>query len=80
MWNLKYGTDDPISKTETDHSQGEQSCGSWGREGVGWTESLGFGVVNCYIWNGWAMGLYCSAQELCVTGSLCCITEIEETL
>ena len=23
MWNLKYGTDDPIYKTETDHGHGE---------------------------------------------------------
>ena len=22
MWNLKYGTDDPIYKTETDHRHG----------------------------------------------------------
>ena len=26
LWNLKYGTDDPIKKKiETDHSQGEQT-------------------------------------------------------
>ena len=31
--NLKYGTDDPIYKTETDHSQGEQTCGSRGKGG-----------------------------------------------
>ena len=31
MCNLKYGTDDPIYKTETDHGQGEKTCGSqWG--------------------------------------------------
>ena len=29
-WNLKYGTDDPIYKTETDHGQGEQTCSSQG--------------------------------------------------
>ena len=34
MWNLKYGTDDSIYKTETDHSQGDQTCGSQ-REGRG---------------------------------------------
>ena len=33
LWNLKYGTDDPIIKMETDHSQGEQTCGS--QEGGG---------------------------------------------
>ena len=37
MWNLKYGTDDPIYKTETYHGQGEQTCGQgWGREWDGW--------------------------------------------
>ena len=32
MWNLKYGTDDPIYKTETDCGHGEQTCG---HQGVG---------------------------------------------
>ena len=27
MWNLKYGIDDPIYKSETDHQRGELSCG-----------------------------------------------------
>ena len=27
MWNLKYGTDDPIDKKERDHGPGEQTCG-----------------------------------------------------
>ena len=39
MWNLKYGYDDTIFKTETDHSQGEQTCGCQGggeREWGGW--------------------------------------------
>ena len=41
MWNLKYGTDDPIYKT--DHSQGEQTCGSqWGGE-----RDSQFGVFGC---------------------------------
>ena len=26
MWSLKYGTDDPIYKTETDHGHGDQTC------------------------------------------------------
>ena len=26
MWNLKYGTNDPIYKTEKDHGHGEQTC------------------------------------------------------
>ena len=51
-------------KTETDHGQGEQTWGSQGEkgEGVGWTDSLGFLDANCYVWNGWAMGPYCTAQ------------------
>ena len=39
LWNLKYGTDDPMYKTETEHDQGEQICGSYdegGREWDGW--------------------------------------------
>ena len=39
MWNLKYGTNDPICKTETDHGRGEQTCVC--QEGVGWMGSLG---------------------------------------
>ena len=41
LWNPKHGTDDPVYKTETDHSQGEQTCGSqeWG----GWA-FLGFWI------------------------------------
>ena len=31
--NLKYGTDDPIYKIETDHGQGEETCGSQGGGG-----------------------------------------------
>ena len=33
MWNLKYGTNDPISKRGTDHGHGEQSCGCLGGGG-----------------------------------------------
>ena len=33
----------------------------WG-EGVGWAGSLGLVDTNCYIWNGWAMGRYCTGQ------------------
>ena len=29
IWNLKYGTNDPIYKRK-DHGQGEQTCGCWG--------------------------------------------------
>ena len=41
-----------------------------GGRGVGWTGSSGFLDANCCIWNGWTMGPYCTAQGLCVTGSL----------
>ena len=42
MWNLKYGTDDPIYKIETDHGHGKQTCGCWwGGRGV--DGEFGFG-------------------------------------
>ena len=68
LWNLKYGTDHPTlkKKVETDHGQGEQIWGSQGGKGREW---MGFWVVlgaNCYIWNGWTMGPYCTAQ-----GNMC---------
>ena len=67
FWNLKYGIDDPIYKIETDHGQGQQTCGSWGRrDKVGWTGSSGCLDANCYIWRGWAIGPYCIAW-----GTLC---------
>ena len=64
MWNLKYGTDDPIYKTEADHRHGEQTCGcqeagsrDWYVGGVwGW-------LIQTNIWNGWGMGAYCAAQS-----------------
>ena len=34
LWNLKYGTDDAIYKTEIDHSQGELTRGSHGGGGT----------------------------------------------
>ena len=40
LWNLKYSTDDPIHKTETDHSQAKESFGSQSRERE---------------WDGWAL-------------------------
>ena len=36
LWNLKYGTDEPIYKTETDHVQEEQTFGSQWGEGRVW--------------------------------------------
>ena len=59
LWNLKYGTDDPIYKTETDQGQGRQTGGLWGGErgGSGMDGEFGsFLDAKCYIWNGQAMG------------------------
>ena len=53
MWNLKYGTNDPIPKTEIDHGHGEQTCHCQrgeGREGDGqgvwgsWMQTTTFGM------------------------------------
>ena len=48
-------------------------------EGMGWTGSLGLVDANCYIWNGWAVGSSYSIGN-CMIVSLCCKTEIVETL
>ena len=76
MWNLKYGTDNPTKKTETDHSQGEQLVVPRGEGGgVGWTGSVGFLDAMDGQW-----GPTIQHRELCVIASLCCTTEIKETL
>ena len=42
---------------------------------------LGFFLsASRYICNGWSMGSYCTVREMCVIESLCCITELDETL
>ena len=56
LWNLKYGTDDPIHKTETDQSQRKQSSGSKGTGESEWdgqavSGSSTFLDANCYIQN-----------------------------
>ena len=61
MWNLKYGKNDPIYKTETVHDQGSRLAVS-SREGVERTESLGLVDANWYTGNGWAMDSYFTAQ------------------
>ena len=48
MWNLKYGTKDPIYKTEIDHRHGEQTCGCWG-DGRGSGMDGEFGVAGCKL-------------------------------
>ena len=53
MWNLKYGTNEPVYKTETD----SQTCGCQGSGGTG-----SLGLTNYYIQNGQAIRSYCVAQ------------------
>ena len=49
MWNLKYGTNEPIYKTETD-AQTERADLCLSRvEGEGWLGSLDLGDANLYI-------------------------------
>ena len=53
MWILKYGTNEPIHKTETDSQTSRSDL--WlprGGEAEGWTGSLGFIDGNYYIQNG----------------------------
>ena len=45
MWNLKYGTDDPIYRTKTDHRHGEQVCS----QGEGSEMNGEFGVGGCKL-------------------------------
>ena len=60
MWNLKYGTHEPIYKTETDSQTVRLTRES--REGVGQTGSLGLVDANYYVQKGYAMRPYCIAQ------------------
>ena len=52
MWNLKYGTNESIYKTETDlqTQRTDLRLPRWW-EGVGWTGSLGLIDTNYYIQN-----------------------------
>ena len=49
MWNLKYGTKDPIYKTETDSQTWRTDLWLPRVEGVGWTWNLGLVDANDYI-------------------------------
>ena len=51
-------------KIETDRGQEEQTWGSrqGGRGGSGMDGHLEFWGMQTYIWNGWAMGSYCTTQ------------------
>ena len=51
IWNLKYGTNEPIYKTETDIENRPVVAKGEG-EGVGWTGSLALVGANYYILNG----------------------------
>ena len=46
--NLKYGTDDPIYKADTDQGQEEQTYGFLGAGGREWMERK-FGVGGCKL-------------------------------
>ena len=50
MWNLKYGTDEPIYKTEADPDIENRLVVAKG-EGGGWTWSWGLVDANYWIWN-----------------------------
>ena len=52
MWNLKYGTNDPIYKTEKDHGHGEPTCGCQGEGRKEWDGRVVWSLMpNSYIWN-----------------------------
>ena len=48
MWNLKYGTDEPIYRTETDMESRLMVAKDEG-EGMGWTGSLELVDSNNYL-------------------------------
>ena len=55
MWNLKYSTNEPIYKTETDSDMDNRFVVSKGveeGEGMGRTGSLGLVDANYSIWSG----------------------------
>ena len=75
------GSDDPVYKAGTDHRHGEQFVVARGGEGREWN---GWGVWGWWIQTvtfgmdeQWAPTV--QHRELCVIGSFCCTTEIEET-
>ena len=78
LWNLKYGTHYPIDKTETDHGQGEQTCGcrDEGKESVMDRQFLQTVILG----TDGQWGPTVQHRELCLIVSLWSTTEIEETL
>ena len=69
-------------KTETDHDQEEQTWGSQGKRGREWDGryfgGLGMQTVTSGLDGQW--GPTVQHREMRVIGSLCCITELENTL
>ena len=65
MWNLKYGTEEHIYKTErlTD-MESRLMVAKGEREGAGWTGSLGLADATYSIQNGYAMRSCCTAQGI----------------
>ena len=53
MWNLKYGTKEPIHKTETANGKGEQTCGCQLGGRRKW-DGLALGLADSnYLHTGW---------------------------
>ena len=49
MWNLKFGPNEPIYRTEIDHGQGEKTFGCWGAGGGGSGMEKEFQVSRCKL-------------------------------
>ena len=66
--------------TETDHGLGEQTWGSQRGRRREWDGRAfgGFLDANCYTWNGWAMGPYCTVQGNACDQVTLLSTELEE--
>ena len=58
MWDLKYGTEDPVCRSETDNGPGEQACALRGKSGM----DEEFGAGRCRLlhleWMGDGVLLY----------------------
>ena len=71
-------------KTETDHGQEKQTCGSQG--GKGWELDGCMSILEVWGMQTVVFGMdgqwdpTVQHRELCVIGSLCCTTELDEIL
>ena len=62
MWNLNYGTNERIYKTETDHGHGEACCwGGGGGSGMVMEFGVDRGKLLHLVIAGKAMESYCTA-------------------